>query len=299
MNNQNENKKNIFEVNKEEKINNNLIGKKHLRSEDMKSLNINEINNNESNNSNQFTKSNYDPDNMTFLTKLCDSYVGLNYDNSFLIFKTIENIYFLIYILSQTRINCYNLTYMEITAKIDLSGDFNSISSLKHFYDKKNNRELILAISHFKHFLKIWNLSNWDCICTIPKFNKIGVSFSALIMEINGEINIVTSNAHSEPIKFFDLNGNKINEINNSNYNITIYIESYYDKNKNTNYIISMNSIDLKYRKYYVKSYSIENNELYHKYYNDNDFSINDITIFERENLTKLMGLYNDESIRI
>ena len=98
MNNPNENKKKLFEINKEDKINNKFIGKKHLRPEDknenMNSNNIKEINNGESNYSNQFIKSNNNPDNMTFLTKLCDSYVGLNYDNSFIILKTLENCYF-------------------------------------------------------------------------------------------------------------------------------------------------------------------------------------------------------------
>ena len=303
MNNPNENKKKLFEINKEEKINKKLIGKKHLRPEDnnenMNSNNIKEKNNEESNYSNQFIKSNNSPDNMTFLTKLCDSYVGLNYDNSFIILKALENCYFLIYISNKKSINCYNLLYMEITAKINLSDDFYSISCLKHFYDKKNNRDLILVISHFNHLLKIWNLSNWDCICTIPKFNKIGISFSALMMEINGEINIVTSNAYSEPIKFFDLNGNKIKEINNSTFDNTIFIENYYDKNKNTNYIICINKYELKNSRNYAKSYNIENNELYHEYYNNKNYSINDITIFESGNITKLMGSYNDKTIRI
>ena len=190
----------------------------------MNSINIKEIYNKELNYSNQFIKSNNSPDNMTFLTKLCDSYVGLNYDNSFIILKILENCYFLIYISNKQTIKCYNLTYMENTAKIDLSDDFHSISYLKHLYDKKNNRDLILQ------FLILWN-----CICTIPKFNKIEVSFSTLMMEINSEINIVTSSAYSEPIKFFDLNGNKIKEINNLALDNTIFIENYYDKNKITN----------------------------------------------------------------
>ena len=47
--------------------------------------------------------------------------------------------------------------------------------------------------------------------------------------------------------------------------------------------------IDLK-NSNYAKSYNIENNELYHEYYNNKDYSINDITIFESGNLIKLMG---------
>ena len=62
----------------------------------------------------------------------------------------------------------------------------------------------------------------------------------------------------SQNMKIFDLNGQQIKEINNSNDKIFI-IDSNYVKNTFKNYIMAGS-------KNYVKSYDFNKNELYHKY---------------------------------
>ena len=101
------------------------------------------------------------------------------------------------------------------------------------------------------------------------------------------EHKIITSNfSHfgiSDLIKVFDLNGNKIKEINDSKNN-TYFIESYYDERLLKNYIIAGN-------KSYAKSYYYNENKIYHIYSNDCSIRIHyNIIININKNVTKLIG---------
>jgi len=84
---------------------------------------------------------------------------------------------------------------------------------------------------------------------------------SSCFLSQNNNIYIITTNyneGNSEPIKIFDLNGQKINKINISNI-ITFFIDTYYDIILSKYYIITGNSN-------YSKSYEYNENNLYHKY---------------------------------
>ena len=78
---------------------------------------------------------------------------------------------------------------------------------------------------------------------------------SACFLNENNSIYIITSIycINSGPIKFFDLNGNKIKELEDSEFR-TIFIDTYYDKKLNKTYILTGN-------KGFVKSYNYINNE--------------------------------------
>ena len=98
--------------------------------------------------------------------------------------------------------------------------------------------------------------------------------------------------AEYEPIKIFDFKGNKINEMNFSNYE-TFIIDTYYDNNFNKNYIITGN-------KSFVFSYDFNENKLYHKYseigdkYNHYSLLINNI-----DGIIKLIESSDEGIIRI
>ena len=84
---------------------------------------------------------------------------------------------------------------------------------------------------------------------------------SSCFLNINNNIYINTSNSNkdkSESIKIFDFNGQKTNEIKDSN-EITFFIDTYYDNILSKYYIITGNSN-------YSKSYEYNENNLYHKY---------------------------------
>ena len=86
-----------------------------------------------------------------------------------------------------------------------------------------------------------------------------------------------------EYIKVFDLNGNIIKEMNNSNYS-TLFVDTYYDKKLSKNFIITGN-------KGFSQSYDYIENKLYFKYaenYQETYFHMS-IIIDDSEKLIKLM----------
>ena len=118
---------------------------------------------------------------------------------------------------------------------------------------------------------------------------------SACFLKENNQIYVIASNLNKngnwEYIKVFDLNGQKIKEINNSNEK-TVCIGIYYDKILSKNYIITGNSG-------YIKSYDYNNNQLYHKY---NEYSNKEhfsIIIHNNKNIIRLIESSTCGYIRI
>ena len=118
---------------------------------------------------------------------------------------------------------------------------------------------------------------------------------SACFLEENNQIYIISSNfnrnGNSENIKIFELNGQKIKEINNSNEN-TFFIDIYYDNLLSKKYIITGN-------KGYNKSYNYNDNQLYHKYNDNDNWSHMSIIIKKIKNKIKLIESSCDGNIRI
>ena len=144
--------------------------------------------------------------------------------------------------------------------------------------------------------IKIWNVNNWECILSLTNIYKKGYLSSSCFINQNNNIYIIISNfniiGNSEPIKIFDLNGQKINEINNSNEK-TFFIDTYYDNILLKCYIITGN-------KYYSKSYDYEKNNIYHKYIDITDnIGIFSIIINNNNGIIKLIESCSDGNIRI
>ena len=91
-------------------------------------------------------------------------------------------------------------------------------------------------------------------------------------------------------MKVFDLNGNKIKEIKNSDDD-TFLIKNYYDSKLNKNYIIAGNNDN-------VKSYDFIENKIY-KIYNDDDNKFYSIIIINDEEIIKLIVSSEIGNIRI
>ena len=118
-----------------------------------------------------------------------------------------------------------------------------------------------MSISAKDNNIKIWNINNLEFLINIKNINKKGYLNSACFLKDNNEIYIVTSNFYYctfESIKIFDLKGNKIIEIKESN-DKTYFIDTFYDKNLCKNFIIASNIG-------YIKSYDYNENKIYHKY---------------------------------
>lgn len=126
-------------------------------------------------------------------------------------------------------------------------------------------------------------------------------SLCFLYDNISNEILIVTSCLNpselteKEPIKVFDLKGEKTKEMVNSNNEIK-FIETFYDRNKNKNFIISSNWK-------LVISYDYNENKEYHQYKVQNYiFDCSSLVIYnnkENEALVKMIQSGADGSIYI
>ncbi len=74
-----------------------------------------------------------------------------------------------------------------------------------------------MTISCYDNNLKLWDIT-FNCLVNLKNVNKEGYLFSATVLNNNNQNYIITSNCNysynCDPIKIFDFNGNKINEIN-------------------------------------------------------------------------------------
>ena len=153
-----------------------------------------------------------------------------------------------------------------------------------------------MSISYKDNNIRIWNINNWEWILNLININKVGYLLSSCFLNQNNDIFILSSNnnlnGNSEHIKIFDFNGQKINEINNSN-ELTEFIDTYYDNILSKNYIITGNFN-------FSKSYDYENNKIYHKYNGNNSGRyIKSIIIKNNKGIIKLIESCTDGNIRI
>ena len=198
-----------------------------------------------------------------------DAYAYYNLDNTFCIFESIDNILYLIYSTEKHSIISYNLIDFKKIIEIK-NAHFTFITNFNHCQDLINKRDLLLSISSEINEIKLWNINNWTCLLDLTEVNERGLLFSAnFLKDDKSKIYIISSNAFQspEPIKIYDLKGNKINEISDSK-DITYSIDAYYEFDENGElldiYIITANLG-------YIKSFNYLKNKLYYKY-GDNDF---------------------------
>ena len=238
------------------------------------------------------------PSDIEYLCDLTnDSFSNYILDNSFIIFLSVENILCLIYLTENNNIIIYNLNNKQKIGEIKYHPN-HYITSFNHFLDKKNKKDLFMSISSQDNSIIVWNLKDLNKVLEIKNINNGGVIFSACFLNDKDNNYIVTSNCSQnafylnfDPIKLFDLNGQKVKEINGSNER-TYYIDSYYDNKLSKNYIISCNFN-------YVKSYDYEKNELYHKYHENNEGAHYSFSIYNNGINTNIAESSNNGIIRI
>ena len=232
---------------------------------------------------------------ITDITK--DSYALFGLDNTFCVFKSINDILYLIYTDINSSIISYNLIEnIKINEIKNAHSEY--ITNFRHYLDKNNKRDLILSISATNNNLKIWNINNFECILIIHNVNNTGILKSSCFLYDNNTIYIITSNYNDdvnnikEGIKVFDLNGNKIKDINDSNYDI-IFIATYYDIDLSSNYIISGNNG-------HIISYNYNDNSIYMIYDDSkNYYDHSSIIIIKSEEMIKMIESCGDGLIRI
>ena len=224
-----------------------------------------------------------------------DSYADYGLDNTFTIFKSINNLLYLIYSTKNCSIIGYNLNTNNKT--IEIKNCHNKyITNFRHYLDEINRKDFILSISNEDNNIKLWDIKNWECVLNIQNVNNKGYLYSACFLKEGNNNYIISSNYNeiesSENIKIFDFKGEKKMEIEHSN-EITFLVDIYHEKYLDKNFIITGNLN-------YVKSYDYNNaGQLYHKYFDNGNgyhFSIN---IYKDNNIIKLIESCEDGNIRI
>ena len=224
------------------------------------------------------------------LTK--DSYSDYILDNTFTLFKSIDDIIYLIYSNINKSIISYDILKCKKTMEIK-NAHKRDITNFRHFLDKVNKRDLMISISLSDNNLKLWNISNFECLINLENINKSGRLFSACLISENNAIYIITSCAYgnNESIKIFNMESNKIKELNDSTENV-YYIDTYYDNILLKNYVIVGNNN-------WIKSYDYNNNKIYNKY-NDNSHNRHcSLIINSNDDKIKLIDSCFDGNIRI
>ena len=112
----------------------------------------------------QIYQENKGPQNLTELSQITkDSYSDDVSDNTFTVFKSIQDYIFLIYSTKNKSIICYDLIEQKKLIEIKNSHqDF--ITNFRHFLDKKNKRDILMTISCADRNIKLWDASNSECI---------------------------------------------------------------------------------------------------------------------------------------
>jgi surface protein len=227
-----------------------------------------------------------------------DSFIYFTLDNTFSVFKSIEDILFLIYSNKEKSIITYNIFDNKLIKEIkDAHNKY--ITNIRHYFDSIKNRDLIMSIS-MDNNIKIWNFKDWNLLTDIKEIYDKGDLDSACFLNDNNQIYILTSNetpnkkGESGPIKIYDLEGNKIKELYDYNFT-TYFIDIYYDNNLSKNFIITGNLG-------FVMSYDYNEMKRYHKYIDiegNNTACHCSIIINSKETIIKLIESSYDGNIRI
>ena len=180
-----------------------------LKNEVKKSTNTSELNENIFNSE----KEDSNPENIQFSKNLTkDAFSYYSFDNTLDLFKSFDDIIYMIYTNKNRSIISYNLLNNEVINQVKKSHN-EYISNFKHYLDKKNKRDLLISVSAKDNNIKLWNIKNWECLIDLKNINENGYLYSACFLNYNDKIYLISTNfnfGNPEPIKIFDLDGNKI-----------------------------------------------------------------------------------------
>ena len=236
---------------------------------------------------------NLNPKNIQFLNDLTtNSYSEYPFDNSFIIFKSVNDILLIIFASQNKSIILLNLVNNKIINEIKNAHEY-YVTNFRYHFDNINKRDLIISISGEDKNLKLWDITNFSCLLNIQKVYKNGYLYSACFLCDNNNNYIITSKCFGDPelIKIFDFNGNKTNELSNSNDNI-IFIDTFYDNKLSTNFIITGNIG-------FVKSYEYSEDKVYHKYDDSGNAFHRNINMYDNDSKLSLLEICCDGNIRI
>ena len=193
-----------------------------------------------------------------------DSFAELLVDRAFIVFNSINDITCLIYSTKKKSIMSYDLFNNEKINEIK-NAHANYITFFNHFFDQNLKKDFILSASCSNNNIKIWDISNYECILNLSDIYNTGEIYSAcfLTFENNNYILSGDYSIHQQPIKVFDFKGNLIKTIDELKEKL-IYIDTFYNKQTSKTYILSGHNG-------FIASFDYKENKIKHIYSEDNN----------------------------
>ena len=106
--------------------------------------------------------------------------------NTFAVFKSINDLFFLIYSNDKNYLVSFDLINLNTIEQIQNAHE-KKITNINHCLDKNNHRDIIMSISSDDNNLKLWDFSNFDCILNIKNVNNNGKLYSACFLFNNNK----------------------------------------------------------------------------------------------------------------
>ena len=100
------------------------------------------------------------------------------FENTFIIFKSNNNFYLLVYATQIKSIVCYDMSNFKIITELKNSHE-EYITNFKHCYNNNLKSDLIMSVSRNDNNIKIWDIKNFHCLLNLKKINKDGLLNSA------------------------------------------------------------------------------------------------------------------------
>ena len=160
-----------------------------------------------------------------------DSYTVNNSNNTFYVFKSINDLYFLIYTSKNNSIISFDLNSNQKVNEIKNAHE-SDITYYRHYIDKNIKRDLIISISSYDNNIKLWSFHNWECLLNLKRIYQSGALISACLISYQNENYIISSNlsfmGNADCITIIDFNGKIVKKLDDYDYG-TIFIDTYYD----------------------------------------------------------------------
>ncbi len=119
-----------------------------------------------------------------------DSYSEHYSVNKFSVFKSYNNIFYLVYSTKNKSIIFHDLINNKKISEIK-NAHSNDISYLLHFLHEINKKEYILSCLYKDNNLKLWDLNNLENLLCLININSQGGLKSACILKDNGQNYII------------------------------------------------------------------------------------------------------------
>ena len=211
-------------------------------------------------------------------------------DNTFAAFVSNKNDELVAYPTTAHHIVIYDLSKEKKVH--DKKAHTAQIYIVRHFYDPLENDDYVVSTSYDKGVCVLSCNGGW---AEIIKINNAHGGYylysSCMLFDTEKSKQYLVTSAASEPIKIWDIKGSFIRNLNEAK-DYTYTLETWYNQETNTHYIINGNSIE-------VKIYEFETGVEYRKFKGNPQTWHMGVQVFVRNNIPYLLDTDGNGCIRV